>query len=159
MTEIRSAHADETDNLAQFYHDMWHESQAPFQDKRIADFRDLRFMRARINEFFPHIFVATNGNQIEGLMVAHNDRLSQLFIHPKTRGQGLGANLLALGEAKMMAEGTVIATLSCIKGNDGARRFYERHDWTVFDEHSKMGETHQGWVAPVHIWEMRKTLK
>ena len=157
MIEIRNAKVDELELVAKFYHDMWHESQAPFQDNRIAEFRDLPFMRARIDEFFPHIFIAISA-RIVGFVVAHDGRLSQLFVDPNARGHGLGAELLKLAEAKLRAEGTVFATLSCIKGNSAARRFYERYGWSVIEERCKLGETHDGWIAPVHIWEMRKSL-
>ena len=157
MFEIRNAYASDLKELGQFYHDMWHESQAPFQDPGIAEFRDQKFMQARIDAFFPNIILAKKDN-LAGLVVASEARLSQLFVDPNIRGHGLGTKLLELAEAKLIAEGTTKATLSCIEGNVGARRFYERHGWRVSKSHTKLGETRKGWVAKVHIWEMEKVL-
>ena len=75
-------------------------AKPPFQDNRIAEFRDLPFMRARIDEFFPHIFIAISA-RIVGFVVAHDGRLLQLFVDTNARGHGLGAELLKLAEAKI----------------------------------------------------------
>ncbi|MGJ8528507.1 N-acetyltransferase family protein [Maritalea sp.] len=155
--EIRVAKPGELTSLSAFYHKIWHETQAPYQHPDIAKFRDVRFMQARIDEFYPNIIVAVEAANIIGLIVAHDSRISQLFIDKEFRRQKLGEKLLALGEAKLAAEGTIIASLNCLTGNENARRFYERNGWHVERELKKTGQTHKGDVA-INVWEMMKRL-
>ncbi len=155
--EIRVAKPSELRAVSAFYHKIWHETQAPFQHPGIAKFRDAAFMQARVDEFYPNIIVAVEDQNIIGLIVAHDRRISQLFIEPNYRGQKFGEKLLSLGEAKLIAEGVKTAGLNCLIGNGAARRFYERNGWRVEKELTKMGQTH-GRDAEIRIWEMVKAL-
>lgn len=54
-------------------------------------------------------------------------RLYSLAVHPALRGQGVGARLLAEGEAWMRNEGLVTCRAEVKQDNLGARRLYARH--------------------------------
>jgi len=155
--EFRVARPDELSEIARLYHKIWHETQAPYQHPDIATFRDVTFMQDRINAFYPNIIVALNNQQLVGLVVAKEGRISQLFVDQTTRGKNVGQKLLELGEAKLVAESTERASLYCIVGNEGARRFYERNGWQVTETQTKMGQTQHGEV-PIKAWEMVKLL-
>lgn len=155
--DFRVARPDELSEIASLYHKIWHETQAPFQHPDIATFRDVSFMQNRINVFYPNIIVALNDQQLVGLVVAKEGRISQLFVDQSMRGKKVGHKLLELGEAKLVAESCEQASLNCIVGNDDARRFYERNGWQVTHTQTKMGQTHHGEV-PIKVWEMVKTL-
>lgn len=155
--DIRVARADELGEIAQFYHDIWHETQAPFQPEDVARFRDVQFMRDRIDLFFPNIIIATDKGVIRGIVVAQNARISQLFVGPQTRGKGVGEKLLSLGEAKLLAEGASKISLTCLTENVGAKRFYERHNWKAARRIDKPVQTHNGNVL-VSVFEMVKSL-
>jgi putative acetyltransferase len=114
-------------------------------------------MRDRIDGFYPNIIIAIQDDVIHGIVVAQNERLSQLFVGPNVRGKGVGEKLLGLAEAKLMAEGATRISLTCLKDNLGAKRFYERHNWTAAREIEKPVQTHKGHV-PVAVFEMVKSL-
>jgi len=154
---IRAARRDELDHLGIFYHDIWHETQAPFQNPGIVEFRDLAFMQQQMLGFFPDTLIASEDNCTLGFVVAHDDRLSQLFVSPDARGKSLGKQLLEIAETKLIAEGTRRATLFCLKGNDRARSFYERHGWTFSKDLSKQGDTPTG-QAEIKAWELAREL-
>jgi ribosomal protein S18 acetylase RimI-like enzyme len=58
---------------------------------------------------------------------AHWARLYSLAVHPDLRGLGVGARLLAAGEAWMRREGLVICRAEVKQDNQAARRLYARH--------------------------------
>jgi GNAT superfamily N-acetyltransferase len=155
--EFRVARPDEIERIASLYHRIWHETQAPHQHPDIANFRDVGFMRDRINIFYPNIIVALDGEELVGLVVTKEARLSQLFVDGRQRGKGVGQKLLELAEAKLIAEGATRVTLNCLVGNDAAKRFYERNGWAICKTETKMGQTHKGDV-PIEVFEMEKML-
>jgi len=54
-----------------------------------------------------------------------------IYVHPDHWRSGYGGELLVAGEEKLRAAGFDRALLWVLEGNDGARRFYERHGWVV----------------------------
>jgi len=155
--EFRVARPDELGKIAELYHRVWHESQAPYQHPDVATFRDIAFMQDRIEFFFPNIVVALDDGKLVALVVAKEARLSQLFVDSSMRGKGVGQKLLEIGEAKLIAEGATRVTLNCLVGNDAARRFYERNRWVAGETQVKHGQTHEGEVE-ISVWEMEKEL-
>ncbi len=88
--EFRVARPDELERIASLYHRIWHETQAPHQHPDIANFRDVGFMRDRIEAFYPNIIVALERGELTGLVVAKDARLSQLFVATGQRSKGIG---------------------------------------------------------------------
>jgi ribosomal protein S18 acetylase RimI-like enzyme len=80
------------------------------------------------------------------------------MIRAEFRSAGIGAALLRVTEDEIRQAGHQRVTLLCMVGNEGARRFYERHGWR--------------WLGEVEIqvplgadrmkqtrWQMEKALK
>ena len=55
--------------------------------------------------------------------------IDEFFVLPSARGQGIGAELLRLGEAEFMRRQCTNVSLQLGKGNDGARVFYRAHGY------------------------------
>ncbi len=75
--------------------------------------------------------------------------LFRLYVMPDHQGQGLGATLLEqiLEDARQSGHQTI--RLSYLEGNDGARRFYERHGF-VEDHREPTGAG-----VPDSVWMIR----
>jgi GNAT superfamily N-acetyltransferase len=65
------------------------------------------------------------------LLAIAGDELDQLYVDPRCQGQGLGAALVALAQARR--PGLALWTFAA---NAGARRFYERHGFAAQGEPS-----------------------
>ena len=82
--------------------------------------------------------LAKDGDSVAGLAVIAmqgvlSGYLQTLAVSPAHRGRGLGAALLARVEARVFRERpNVFPFVSSL--NDGARRFYEAHGYTVIGE-------------------------
>ncbi|MFB6123357.1 MAG: GNAT family N-acetyltransferase [Haloferacaceae archaeon] len=55
--------------------------------------------------------------------------VSNLYVRPAARDEGVGAALLSAAEAALADAGADAVTLEAMADNDGARRFYERHGY------------------------------
>jgi GNAT superfamily N-acetyltransferase len=82
------------------------------------------------------------------LMVLDDDELDQLYVDPACQGEGLGAALVALAQARR----TELA-LWTFESNAGARRFYERHGFTPEGEPSTDNE--EATAAVRYRWRRR----
>ncbi|WP_254545038.1 GNAT family N-acetyltransferase [Halomarina pelagica] len=78
--------------------------------------------------------------------VLHHERhvwLHDLVVEESRRGEGRGARLLAFVEDWARERGCDLAALAARKGNDGARRFYERSGYepwgTVYERRLSEG--------------------
>ncbi|MEU2745740.1 GNAT family N-acetyltransferase [Streptomyces collinus] len=69
---------------------------------------------------------ACHGPYREGEVLTGDAELYALYVHPKRLGQGAGRALLARSVAGCSAAGHGRVLLWVLKGNDRARRFYER---------------------------------
>ena len=61
----------------------------------------------------------------QGLMA----EIDEFFVLPRSRAQGIGAQLLAAAERALAARGCVRLQLQLAVGNAGARAFYERRGY------------------------------
>jgi ribosomal protein S18 acetylase RimI-like enzyme len=67
--------------------------------------------------------------------------IDEFYVIPQHRGLGLGAQMLAAGEAQFRAEGCTNVSLQLGRSNEAARKFYQRHgfeDRAGFELVSKM---------------------
>lgn len=55
--------------------------------------------------------------------------ITDLYVVPGRRSQGIGAALLSAGEARLADHGVDVVTLEALADNDAARRFYRRHGY------------------------------
>jgi GNAT superfamily N-acetyltransferase len=130
---VELRHLDDSSRLevAQFFHDVWHETQAPIQPPEKAKYRDVAFFLARVNGR-ANTIAAYNGEQLAGFVSWTDNRLDSLFVHRKYRGHGVGLKLMHHAETAMFEAGHSELVLDCVYGNDAAKRFYERHEGIIF---------------------------
>jgi GNAT superfamily N-acetyltransferase len=155
--EIRSAGADEVSKVARFYHDVWHATQAPLQDRAVAGLRDLAWFTRRLKAASAPPLIALLDGRLVGFAAWTGDLLGQLFVAAPDQGQGIGRGLLLGAEIRMHEEGTKLAHLHCLVGNSRARRFYEKNGWALKGLESSPVESMEG-PKKVAYWVMTKPL-
>jgi ribosomal protein S18 acetylase RimI-like enzyme len=128
--ELRSLEDGNRLQVAQFFHDVWHETQAALQPPEKAKYRDLAFFLERMNGR-AHTVIAFCDKQIAGFVSWTDNHLNSLFVHGDVRNSGVGLKLMRNAEASMFAAGQYQLELDCVYGNDAAKRFYERHGWKL----------------------------
>jgi GNAT superfamily N-acetyltransferase len=116
---------------AQLYHDVWHETQAPLQDVRIAAFRDNEFFIQRVRGSLGSALVAMDGLLCLGYVGWTGNRLDYLFVRGDKRGLGIGRALTHEAIGLIKKSGFNKLYLDCIAGNIQARTFYEREGWML----------------------------
>jgi ribosomal protein S18 acetylase RimI-like enzyme len=86
---------------------------------------------------------------IVGIVLTHNEWISDLWVLRESRGRGIGQKLLAQGETEIAGRGCGTFHLRVIKSNESAVNFYLRNGWRVEREfpHEKL---------PVTMLEMTK---
>ncbi len=72
------------------------------------------------------VMIAETDAEVQGFIARHYDEVTQLYLAPDARGQGMGAALLAHMKHRMDH-----LRLWCFQANTGARRFYERHGFVA----------------------------
>lgn len=55
--------------------------------------------------------------------------VTDLYVVPERRGEGIGSALLSAGEARLADHGVDVVGLEALADNDAARRFYRRHGY------------------------------
>ncbi len=86
------------------------------------------------------LLVARHNGDIAGFVSFYRERgsfdldvtrglLSNLYVRPADRNQGIGAALLAAAEAALSEQGVEVLTLEAMAENEAARRFYRRHGY------------------------------
>ncbi|WP_339103880.1 GNAT family N-acetyltransferase [Haloterrigena salinisoli] len=58
--------------------------------------------------------------------------LSNIYVAPGSRGQGLGTALLEAAEDELEAQGAEVVVLEVMARNEAARRFYERKGYETY---------------------------
>ncbi|WP_315831605.1 GNAT family N-acetyltransferase [Bradyrhizobium prioriisuperbiae] len=152
---LRHALASDVPQIAALYHSIWHETHARFMPAEECERRDVAFFHDRMTVLQPTTLVTARDRAIIGFAAWHDDVLSQMFVASQWRGSGLALCLLARAEQGMARAGIEHAKLHCVAGNDRARRFYERQDWTVQEQfaHAVAGQP-----DGVSFWRMVKRL-
>jgi ribosomal protein S18 acetylase RimI-like enzyme len=73
------------------------------------------------------VWVAEEGDRVVGFAALGNDLLEHLYVHPQEQKRGIGSELLAVSK-KRRPHGL---RLWVFQKNTGARRFYERHGFSL----------------------------
>ncbi|GLX11540.1 hypothetical protein Misp03_84660 [Microbispora sp. NBRC 16548] len=81
------------------------------------------------------VWVAELQGQVVGFACLQGDRLDHLYVTPAAQGRGIGTALL--GQAKKARPRML--DLHVFQQNTGARRFYERHGFTLVEERDGSG--------------------
>ena len=94
-------------------------------------------------------WIAILDENIVGMVLTHQEWISDLWVLPSARRQGIGGKLLAQGEAEIRDRGYRTFRLRVVKSNTAAIRFYQCHEWQV-----KREFTHEN--LPAIMLEMSK---
>ena len=130
---IRPALADDLDAMAELHHTIWLDSHAGFVGLPTSA-RDVHWYREVIAPTLDRTLVAERDGTPVGYVTWLDALLDDIWVAPWAQGQGTGALLLRSGEEAIRANGFAEARLVCVAANQGARRFYERHGWTLLRE-------------------------
>jgi GNAT superfamily N-acetyltransferase len=143
------------EETAQFFHDIWHETQAPLQDALIAAFRGIEHFRCRVETRAERTLLAHIGDRLAGFTTWTDDVLNSLYVDMEFRGQNVGDRLCCEAEGRMQDDGRSLLKLYCVNGNFAARKFYERRGWRLLETVDLEIETHAGQRLAAH-WMMVK---
>lgn len=79
-------------------------------------------------------WVAVSEVKIVGVMLTHQEWVSDLWVLRESRRQGVGRKLLAKGESEIAARGHQTCRLRVVKSNTVALQFYLGQGWRVARE-------------------------
>ena len=85
-------------------------------------------------EDWPLARVAVVDEEIVGVIITDEERVSDLWVFLEHRRQGVGSRLLAHGEAEVTARGHQTCRLRVVRSNAVAVRFYLSHGWQIARE-------------------------
>jgi GNAT superfamily N-acetyltransferase len=117
----------------------------------------MAFFIERMSAPLEEYSVAADNGRVVGFSRWEGDGIAQVFVLPAYHGTGVAALVLRAAEGALLAQGHTRIWLQCRKGNDRARRFYEKHGWIVVaDVDHDMG--HMDGRSPVIVWRLEKSL-
>jgi GNAT superfamily N-acetyltransferase len=141
---IRSATADDAEELVRANEAAWNAGMAQIVDKQLGELAPFEGRVARYREGIAavppgmRLWVAERGGRIVGHANVAVDNelgeLSALYVVPEEWGSGVAGALLAEAVSGMRDLGATEATLWVVEGNTRARRFYEREGWSADGE-------------------------
>ena len=79
-------------------------------------------------------WVAVSDAKIVGVVLTHEERISDLWVLRENRRHGVGRKLLAQAESEIAARGHRTARLRVVKSNVAAVQFYLRQGWQIARE-------------------------
>src|SRR5260370_40077295 len=79
-------------------------------------------------------WVAVVDTKIVGMVLTHEQWISDLWVLRESRRYGIGQRLLAQGEAEIVGRGHRTLRLRVLKSNTRAIKFYPRQRWQVARE-------------------------
>jgi ribosomal protein S18 acetylase RimI-like enzyme len=97
-------------------------------------------------------WVAVSDSKIVGMVLTHEEWISDLWVLREHRSHGIGRQLLSRGEVEVAARGHFTARLRVVKSNARAVSFYDRLRWRVAREFP-----HE--TLPIEMLEMSKVLE
>jgi GNAT superfamily N-acetyltransferase len=88
-------------------------------------------------------WLAFSGESFAGVMMTHEDWVSDLWVVRDHRRQGIGSLLLAHAEREIGSRGHRVFRIRVVKSNTRAVDFYRSHGWSVHHEypHPRFGHT------------------
>lgn len=95
-------------------------------------------------------WVAVVDTRIVGMVLTHEEWISDLWVLRACRGCGVGQRLLAQGEAEIVSRGHRVLRLRVLQSNAAAVAFYHRQGWRIAREFP-----HENF--PVTMLEMTKS--
>ncbi len=144
---IRPGTAYDSDSVASLVHRSHTISFAPYASPAWVGSRDLSEYRSKWelvladdSEDAITLVAASNGSIVGTVHVSPIDspefdaQLNGMHVDPIQTGGGIGSLLMKGAIAFIEQRGFKRVELGVIAGNIGARRFYEKHGWELFEE-------------------------
>ncbi|HBR1356701.1 GNAT family N-acetyltransferase [Klebsiella pneumoniae] len=155
---VRAACASEIEPLAKIWYDGWQDAHAKILPAELARYRTLQSFEQRLFAALSSVRVAGEINAPIGFCMVRGDELDQLYVSAHGRGTGVGAALLADGEARMSESGVATAWLACAIGNERAAAFYQKQGWSRTGTMLHQLDTQDG-PFPLTVWRFEKDLR
>jgi len=155
--EIRAANEGEIEQLANLWHEGWHDAHASIVPAELAKFRTLESFRERLLEALPDIRVVGPPDAPVGFCIVKDAEVYQLYVSAGSRRSGVASALIANAEARLAASGVKTAWLACAIGNERAARFYEKHGWSRVGTMVNRLDPSSGHY-PLEVWRYEKSL-
>ncbi|RDI61794.1 GNAT family N-acetyltransferase [Microvirga subterranea] len=128
---VRQAGVEDIPALADVAQRSYRSAFKDLLEEEVLASRDAAYFAERFSASWKRMLVALAGEDPIGFLLMTDGHIDMLFIDPHTTGQGAGALLLEKAEA------LGARSLECFRGNQGARRFYERHGWRVARDYER----------------------
>ena len=98
-------------------------------------------------------WIATSDVRILGMVLTHQEWISDLWVLAEYRGRGIGRKLLLQGESEIAGRGHRTFRLRVVKSNSRAVDFYSRLGWRVEREfpHETLPTTMLEMIKPAPI--------
>jgi len=155
--EIRAANEGEIEQLANLWHEGWHDAHASIVPAELAKFRTLESFRERLLEALPDIRVVGPPDAPVGFCIVKDAEVYQLYVSAGSRRSGVASALIANAEARLAASGVKTAWLACAIGNERAARFYEKHGWSRVGTMVNRLDPSSG-QSLLEVWRYEKSL-
>jgi ribosomal protein S18 acetylase RimI-like enzyme len=155
---VRSAVNEDVDQLADLWHEGWHEAHAELVPQELTRVRTLESLRERLRAALPNVRVVGPPGEPAGFCIVRGDELYQLFVSAESRGSGIAAELTRDAEDRLADNGVETAWLACAIGNERAARFYEKQGWRRVGNMINYAETSEGPFA-LEVWRYEKSLR
>ncbi len=135
---IRPASLDDTDAIAAYHHRCWVIAFSSLLEPGMVDRMDPRGKIDRWRSWLaPESGFVTMVADKSGAPIGHTTvsghELVHLFVDPDHWGQGLGRQLLEVGEGLLRNDGYREIELNTMVGNDRAIALYRAAGWTLTD--------------------------
>jgi GNAT superfamily N-acetyltransferase len=154
---VRAAIEAEVDELAQIWHDGWHDAHARIVPAELVELRTFESFRDRLRADLNAVRVLHTRGIIAGFSMIRGNELYQFYVAESFRGSGAAVVLMADAEAQLAERGFEVAWLACAIGNERAARFYEKCRWTRTGTIITDSETTSG-PFPLKVWRYEKPL-
>jgi GNAT superfamily N-acetyltransferase len=146
MTSVRRATASDAEALADLYLRALNAASAYIPTVHTDD--EVRwFIVERVVPRMETWLAVDSEDQPIGMLVLDAAFVDQLYVEPTLTGRGIGTELLELAKRERPAG----LRLWTFEANFGARRFYERHDFSARDRTD--GDNEQGVPDVLYVWD------
>ncbi len=125
--QLRRATAGDEDAVANVFLDSFHDTYdfpLAHSDEEVRGWIRERLIPTQ------ETWVATEGEQVVGMMALTPGNLEQLYVAPDRLGEGIGRQLVDLAKERSPAG----LSLWTFQVNDRARRFYERNGFEAIEQ-------------------------
>ncbi|MBT3817209.1 MAG: GNAT family N-acetyltransferase [Candidatus Magasanikbacteria bacterium] len=135
---IRPITSTDYKKVEQLIKDAICKTNAKDYSKEVIDFMiEIDPFRPRDTAHEREYFVATNNNNIHGVIGVKDNEIKTLFVDPKYHGKGIGSSLLSHIESIILDRGYKKST---VYSSISAKSFYIKHGYKVIrEDSSKIG--------------------